>query len=299
MVFLILLVRLRQTSCHTFLTYTRNREDLHNHALVKSTLKLPNRYNVIVPIRIKGHNLQAQVEYFISKQHTKNGLDPHIHILDGIYNIKGKSVLYVMVANYTNKHTSFNKGQCIGHMELQIDRNSQTPVNSITTQKMMDDQVQPDTSTPPLHHLFWEVKWSLDELFDSFKSQFLKDETSIGMTNLAKMQIDTGTSDPVSQKPYPIAMKHYDWVRDEIDKLLDVKMIHSSHSSWSAPITVVPKGDGGNAMSLIIETWTKSLEVLSGPCQRLRTSSPSWMVHNYSSTLGLKAGYHHIPLNDA
>ena len=33
------------------------------------------------------------------------------------------------------------------------------------------------------------------------------------------MQIDTGNSDPVLQKSYPMAMKHYDWVKDEINKL--------------------------------------------------------------------------------
>ena len=45
------------------------------------------------------------------------------------------------------------------------------------------------------------------------------------MTKLTKMQIDTGNSKPVSQKPYPIAMKHYDWARDEINKFLDAKVI--------------------------------------------------------------------------
>ena len=50
--------------------------------------------------------------------------------------------------------------------------------------------------------------------------QFAKDETSIGTIPLTSMTIDTDTSDPVSQKPYPIAMKHYQWVKDEIEKLL-------------------------------------------------------------------------------
>ena len=50
------------------------------------------------------------------------------------------------------------------------------------------------------------------------------------------MAIDTSTSDPVSQKPYPIAMKHYQWVKEEIEKLLTAKVIHTSHSSWSVPI---------------------------------------------------------------
>ena len=103
-----------------------------------------------------------------------------------------------MVANYTNKHITFNKGQFIGYMEPPIGKMPQTCVKSVTTQKMMDLQIQPDTFTPPLHHLSSEVKWSLDELLDSFKSQFEKDENSIGMKNLAKMQIETGNSEPVS-----------------------------------------------------------------------------------------------------
>ena len=44
-----------------------------------------------------------QVEYLISNQHTKKELDPHIHILNGNYNIKEKSTLYLMVANNINK----------------------------------------------------------------------------------------------------------------------------------------------------------------------------------------------------
>ena len=55
-----------------------------------------------------------------------------------------------MVANDTNKHITFNKGQCIGHMEPTIDRMPQTPVKSVTAQEMMDYQVSPDTFTSPL-----------------------------------------------------------------------------------------------------------------------------------------------------
>ena len=62
------------------------------------------------------------------------------------------------------------------------------------------------------------------------------------------MTIDTGTTNPVSQKPYPIAMKHYQWVKDEIEKLLATKVIPTSCSSWSAPIIVVPKGGGGKCL---------------------------------------------------
>ena len=59
------------------------------------------------------------------------------------------------------------------------------------------------------------------------------------------MQNDIGDSEPVLQKPYPITLKHYDWVRSEINKLLDAWVICNNHSSWSAPIIVVPEADGG------------------------------------------------------
>ena len=134
-----------------------------------------------------------------------------------------------MVANYTKKHVTFNKGQSIGHMELPTGKMSQTHV-TVSSQKMMEDQIKLDTFMPPLHHLSWEVKWSLDELLKSFKPPFVKDETGIGMTNVTKMQSDTGNSDPVLQKPYPIAMKYYDRVKHDISKLLDAKVICSSHS---------------------------------------------------------------------
>ena len=65
-------------------------------------------------------------------------------------------------------------------------------------------------------------------LLEEHESQFAKDETSIGTIPLTSMTIDMGTADPVSQKPYTIAMKHYEWVKNEIEKLLAAKVILTS-----------------------------------------------------------------------
>ena len=119
------------------MTYTRNCEQQPNIAVVKSVLKIPPRHNDIIPITIKGHNLKAPVGYFISNQHINRGCDPNIHVIDGIYNIKGRSTLHVLVANYTNKYITFNKGQCIGHIGPAIDHMLQT---SITSHHTKDDR---------------------------------------------------------------------------------------------------------------------------------------------------------------
>ena len=130
--------------------------------------------------------------YFISNQHINKRLDPNIHVLDGIYNIKVKSVLHILVANYTNKHVTFNKGQCIGHIEPSTDHMQQTAINILITQKMIDKHIQPDPFTLPLHTLPADVRKSLKQLLETFKLQFAQDETNIETTHLAKMQIDMG-----------------------------------------------------------------------------------------------------------
>ena len=117
--------------------------------------------------------------------------------------------------------------------------------NSVNLQKMMAEQVQLDTFNPPCLKLRSSIELKLNATLKEYASQFAKDEMSIGTTSLTEMVIDMGTSDPVSQKPYMIAMKNYQWVKEEIEKLLTAKVICSSRSSWPMPIIVVPKDDGG------------------------------------------------------
>ena len=127
---------------------------------------------------------------------------------------------------------------------------------------MMAEQVKPDVFHPPCHKWTTNIQNELNTFLKEYESQFAKDEASIRTTPLTSMMINTGNSDPVSQKPYPIVMKHYQWVKEEIEKLFAAKVICSSRSSWSAPIIIVPKGDGGK---LITELSTRSQENSLGP----------------------------------
>ena len=90
---------------------------------------------------------------------------------------------------------------------------------------MMSEQVEPDTFEPPCRELKRNIKAKLGALLKEYAPQFTQCETSISTTPLTKMTMDTGNSEPVSQKPYPITMRHYEWVKDEIKKLLTAKVI--------------------------------------------------------------------------
>ena len=112
-----------------------------------------------------------------------------------------------------------------------------------------------------------------------------------------EMTINMGTSDLVSQKPYLIVMKNYQWVKNKTEKLLTAKVIHSSRSSWSAPIKVVPKDDGGKRLVIDYCALHKVTRKFTWPMPKVENIFSKLSGAKYFSTLDLQTGYHHIPLD--
>ena len=162
---------------------------------------------------------------------------------------------------------------------------------------MVAEQVKPDTFDPPHHTLKTSIQSKLDALLKEYESQFSKDETYNRTTSLTSMTIDMGSSDPVSQKPYPITMMNYQWVKEEIEMLLAAKVIHSSRSSWSAPIIVVPKGEGGKSLVNNYRALNKATRKCTWVMPKVKDVFSKLNGSKYFTTLDLKAGYHHIPLD--
>ena len=173
----------------------------------------------------------------------------------------------------------------IGCLEPPIDDLAQIPINSATTQRMLPETVKPDSFTPPKYQLDSTTQQQLDFLLRTSKDQFAKDETTIGTTPLTQISIDTGDSDPVSQKPYPVAMKHYQWVKEEIDKLLEAGVIRNSHSSWLAPIIVVLKGDGGKCLVIDYRALNKVTRKFVWPMPKVEDIFSQLNGAKYFSTL--------------
>ena len=175
----------------------------------------------------------------------------------------------------------------IGHLEPPIDDLTQIPINSATTQKMLPETVKLDSFMPPKYQLEPTIQQQLDFLLRTFKDQFAKDETTIGTMPLTQMSIDTGDSDPISQKPYPVTMKHYQWVKEEVNKLLEARVIRNSHSSWSAPIIVVPKGDGGKHLVIGYRALNKVTRKFVWPMPKVEDIFSQLNGAKYFSTLDL------------
>ena len=284
-----------------FLVYTHSCNCMARIGTVKSTLRIPPRHNGVIPIKISGPIIKTHIAYFLTDDSTPKGKDPNINIIDGIHKIKGKTSVNILVSNYTNKHLTFHKGEYIGHLEPAVldstDHQETHQTNSVTLKKMMSEAIIPDTFNPPCHELSTAVQNDFELLLQEYESQFAKGEISIGTTPLTSMTIDTGTSEPVSQKPYPIAMKHYQWVKEEIEKLLAAKVICTSHSSWSAPIIVVPKGNGGKCLVIDYRALNKVTRKFTWPMPKVEDIFSKLNGATYFTILDLRAGYEHIPLD--
>ena len=275
-----------------FLCYTEDMESGINRVSVAKTIWIPPRHNRAISVSIRGHHIKTPTACFIRSQY----MDPGVILIDGVHDILHNVTLQVLVINSSNQHVNFPKGMKIGHLEPPIDELTQIPINSATTQQMLPETIKPGSFTPPKCQLDSTIQQQLDNLLGTFKDQFAKDETTIGTTPLTQMSIDTGDSDPVSQKPYPIAMKHYNWVKEEIDKLLEAGVIRNSHSSWSAPIIVVPKGDGGKRLIFDYRALNKVTRKFVWPVPKVEDIFSQLNGAKYFSTLDLRAGYHHVGL---
>ena len=188
-----------------FLCYTEDMESGINRVSVAKTIHILPKHNGAISVSIKGHDIKTPTACFIGSQYT----DTEVRLIDGVHDILHNATLQVLVINNSNHHVNFLKRMKIGHLEPPIDDLVQIPISSATTQRMLPETVKPDSFTPPKYQLDSTTQQQLDFLLRTFKDQFAKYETTIGTTPLTQMSIDMGDSDPISQKPYPIAMKHY------------------------------------------------------------------------------------------
>ena len=128
---------------------------------------------------------------------------------------------------------------------MTIDDSESHSTHSITLQKMTVEWVQPDIFDLPCHKLKPGIQSKLATLLKEYETQFAKDETSIRTTPLTEMTINTGDSEPISQKAISYSNEELPVGKGRNRKLLTAKVICSSRTCWSAPLIVFPKRDGG------------------------------------------------------
>ena len=153
---------------------------------------------------------------------------------------------------------------------------------------------------------------SFEALCEQQHEAFSKINKDIGCTQLIEMEIDTGDSLPVAQSPYTLPLKHYDWVRQEIETLEKSGVIERSLLRWASPVIVVPKKSAPdepprrtlcvdyrkvNALQPEVKRTDKGTGCLSlYPLPKIDEMFSKLGGTTIFSTIDLRSGYYHIGL---
>ena len=116
--------------------------------------------------------------------------------------------------------------------KIEVDKKFITSPAQIESQRRVKLQNAPITD---------EIRSHFKELCNGYTDIFSKSSEDIGHTPSLKMDIDTGDSPPVCQKPYSLPLKHVEWVTKELEILEKAGVISRSVSPWASPIVIVPK----------------------------------------------------------
>ena len=152
------------------------------------------------------------------------------------------------------------------------------------------------------------------QLCNKYGDVFPKNNQDIGKMTLIETEIDTGDSLPVAQSPYTLPLKHYEWVRKEIEMLEKAGVIFKSISPWASPVIVVPKKSAPdepprrrlvidyrkiNSLQQQIKRADKSTGCLSlYPLPKIDEMFAKLNGSRIFSTIDLRSGYYHLGLTE-
>ena len=160
-----------------------------------------------------------------------------------------------------------------------------------------------------------ETREKFKDLCDSYDNIISKGSGDIGKILLVEMDIDTGDSPPIASRPYTLPLKHYDWVRKEIDTLDRAGIIDKCISPWASPGIIVPKkstpGEPPQRRMCVdfrrLNRKLPEVEKTTGgkgcislvPLQKIDELYARLQGYKVFSTLDLRSGYYHIGLSES
>ena len=179
-----------------------------------------------------------------------------------------ENVPYLLI-NLSMEDEEIEKGEELAVMkvcpyqlnEIETEQTDEEEINNIEEDKifeqcdMLDDKIEVDkkfiTSPAQIESqrkvklqnapITDEDRNNFKELCNKYTDIFSRSSEDIGHTPLLKMDIDTGDSPPVCQRPYSLPLKHVEWVTKELEILEKAGVISRSVSPWASPIVIVPK----------------------------------------------------------
>ena len=247
--------------------------EIRPHLSLANSILLPGRTLNVIHVNNNlsqeqsGHLYEIKPNYFLTNEY------PNLYIVSTIHNVdlhKTENVPLVAI-NFSTDNIYLSKGEVMGFMQSQsldiseiVTETSTEPSISLEEDHDTEESKEKKKETPfecnekkfitsaadiDVHRkvnlqdaeVTKEHQEAFKELCNEYKDIFSIDSSDIGKIPLIEMEINTGDSPPITQRPYTLPLKHAAWVQKELEILEKAEVIVRSVSPWPSPIVVVPK----------------------------------------------------------
>ncbi|CAG2205410.1 unnamed protein product [Mytilus edulis] len=135
-------------------------------------------------------------------------------------------------------------------------------------------------------------KQKVKSLVQEYESLFAKTDSDLGKTSLVKHEIETGNARPFKEPPRRTPFHLSKVVKDNIDKMLENKVIEHSHSPWAAGIVLFKKKDDTYRFCVDYRTLNSvTINKDAYPLPRIDESLDHLEGNSWFSTLDCCSGY--------
>ena len=283
-----------------------------------------------------GQIFNVRPNVLLSDDYPQLQIVPSIHKVDCI---DVKLILFLMI-NLGENNIYLPKGHVVGFLESEYIDISEIMTENVVTKKMIENTndtvkeknleevtfaIPSDFITSPTdvdgprkaelqdYKVSEKDMQAFQKLCDRYSDVFLADSGDIGKTPLIQMDIATGDSPPVCQRPYTLPLKHAEWVKRELNILEAAGVIVHSVSPWASPIVVVPKRSApGEPPKRRMCVDYRALNKLLPPVKKAHSNAKGVLSlvplpkideiyaklkdSKVFSTLDMRSGYHHVEM---
>ena len=304
---------------------------IHN----RQRIYIPGRNLAMVSVTFDTKTLQGNQVYEVKPNLLLTNEHPNLVILPMLHVVqreKHDSIPVALINLNEDERIFLKKGEILGYLEpspIEITEKVKEECNKVGKIDEKEDEFIPlekkfITSPAEVNthrkmqlqdaEVTEEYRERFRLLCKEFADVFSKDSTDIGKTPLITMDIDTGDSPPVCQRPYNLPLKHREWVQKELETLERAGVIVRSISPWASPIVVVPKktepGEPPRRRLCVdyrvINSLLPEVQKAHSKAKGVLTLVPLPQIdHIYArlrgshifSTFDLRSGYHHMELS--
>jgi hypothetical protein len=204
------------------------------------------------------------------------------------------------VANLSKKSVSLPRGTIVGQIEAIKTSDYTINIFDVTseTKTTKSSQTLPTDLDLTKTTLDAEQLEKLKQLLLENSDLFNKTLNEPGNASKVTHTIDTQDNRPINQPPYHAGPKEREVIQQQINEMLNSKVIQPSKSPWAAPVVLVKKKDNSVRFCVDYRKLNNITKKDVYPLPRIDDSLGALGRAKYFSCMDLTSGYWQIPMNE-